>query len=65
MTSPKRFDFTTFIVRFSCGFLFGGIVTSFGFLNSILPAFLIGGTIAGLLAWRLGDRFWEIFARWF
>jgi hypothetical protein len=64
MNSPKRFDPIGFFTRFGCGFIFGGLAIGFGFLNSFVPAFLIGGLICGLLAWRFGDRFWEFFARW-
>ncbi|MEE3717599.1 hypothetical protein V2H45_12615 [Tumidithrix elongata RA019] len=68
MTSPKRFDMQTFLVRFGCGFLIGGLAVGFGtigfFSGSLLPGFLIGGIICGLLAWHLGDRFWENFRSW-
>jgi hypothetical protein len=65
MTSPKRFDMQTFIARFGCGFLFGGLVGGFGNLQSgFLIGFLIGGIICGLLAWRFGDDFWKILKNW-
>jgi hypothetical protein len=64
---PKSFDMQTFIVRFGCGFLIGGLGCGFGSLSlngSFLPGFLFGGTICGLLAWRLGDDFWKNFKNW-
>ncbi|CAN1209541.1 hypothetical protein TUMEXPCC7403_04915 [Tumidithrix helvetica PCC 7403] len=67
MSSPKRFDMQTFMVRFGCGFLIGGLVGFFGSISysgSPLLGFLIGGIICGLLAWRLGDRFWANFRSW-
>ncbi|MEA5477023.1 hypothetical protein VB774_05265 [Pseudanabaena galeata UHCC 0370] len=68
MTSPKRFDMQTFIVRFGCGFLIGGLAGGFGnlslFNGAFLSGFLIGGIICGLLAWKLGDDFWKNFRDW-
>jgi hypothetical protein len=59
MSSPKRFDMQTFIVRFGCGFLIGGLAGGFSNLS-----FFNGGIICGLLAWKFGDDFWKNFRGW-
>ena len=68
MTSPKRFDMQTFIVRFGCGFLIGGLAGGFGSLSILSGAFLLcflsSGIICGLLAWKFGDDFWKNFKDW-
>ncbi len=65
MRQPKNFNaVTTFIARFGCGFLIGGLITALWFRESFATAFLIGGVLCGLCAWIWGDRFWEWFVKW-
>ncbi len=60
----QRFDGYAFAVRFGCGFLMGGLITGYSWLEAFVPAFLIGGILWGLLAWKYGDRFWAFASRW-
>ena len=64
MPSPKRFDIETFLVRFLCGFILGGLVSGFGLMEVFWLAFFVGGIILGLLHWLLADPFWHFFANW-
>ncbi len=72
MGKRKRHDPGRFWVRFLFGFVTGAGIGATGWWFGTTPetvqevgvAALIAGVACGLLAWLMGDDFWEALAKW-